>query len=572
MTEQPNKDDVLKKTLQVLVWHLGLSPQEVAGLRLSHLHLAGKNPQISFTPAEGKEPKTVDLDLEVHRALVSWLVIRPDSTGDFIFPGHDAEQLDTAEIERLAPAGAPPDREMSQARPEKSVPEPKAETPQEERVSRPPPSRPVTLPSRPEMGAPPPGAGSGPKTAGFRPPLTAPEANEQVNIRPRVVGPMPPPPPNAPEEDLSADIPLPKSAPKPPPVPLRPSRPVAPIRPPEESVPGEEKRQPREPAGPTQRQTSPPPISRPSRPVSRPNVPVAAQAKAGDAASPVPVKKVEPAKPAGETPERPTAGQVAGRPSRARRITGPVAILLVLVLCGVCAGGSWVALQSEPGNQVVASLGLAGLLPGVPEQATVGEVDTPEAVMFESPLDSPLPTPTLPATSTPTPLPATDTPVPPTNTPAATDTPELPPTDTPSPTDTPTPPPTETPEVAESAATSIPEPTPTPGLKYGAPALVEPAVEANFIQGNTIVLRWQPVDLAENEQYAVRLVYRYNNEVVYKGAQVTVPEWQVPLDLFGQIDGPENRYEWFVYVERTNEDGSATAVSPESERRAFVWR
>lgn len=572
MTEQPNKDDVLRKTLQVLVWHLGLSPQEVAGLRLSHLHLAGKNPQISFTPADSHEAKTVDLDLESHRALVNWLVMRPDSTGDFIFPGQDAEQLDAAEIARLAPAGEAPAHEANHARPDKAGPDPKAEPPPEERFSRPPPSRPVTLPSRPEMGAPPPGAGSGPKTAGFRPPTTAPEANEQINIRPRVVGPMPPPPPNAPEEDLSADIPLPKAAPKPPPVPVRPSRPVVPIRPPEEPEPGEEKEKPEEPAGPPLRQEMPRPVSRPGHPVSRPAAPVAAQARAGDAASPVPVKKVEPAKPAAEIPARPTARQAAGQPSRARRITTPVATLLILLLCVVCAGGSWFAVQSEPGSQVVASLGLAGLLPGGPEEGPVTEVELPEAVVFESPTDSPLPTPTLPATSTPTPLPATDTPVPPTNTPAATDTPELPPTDTPSPTDTPAPTPTETPEAAAPAETPTPEPTPTPGLKYDAPALVEPAAETEFIQGNTIMLRWQPVELTENEQYAVRLVYRFNNEVVYKGAQVTVPEWQVPLDLFGQIDGPDNRYEWFVYVERMNEDGSATAVSPESEHRAFTWR
>jgi hypothetical protein len=46
----------------------------------------------------------------------------------------------------------------------------------------------------------------------------------------------------------------------------------------------------------------------------------------------------------------------------------------------------------------------------------------------------------------------------------------------------------------------------------------------------------------------------------------------VPLELFGQIDGPDNRYEWFVVVERLNDDGSGTAVSPESQRRSFTWK
>jgi hypothetical protein len=140
-------------------------------------------------------------------------------------------------------------------------------------------------------------------------------------------------------------------------------------------------------------------------------------------------------------------------------------------------------------------------------------------------------------------------------------------TETPTPTDTLEP--TDTPEAEEEEPAPA---TPTPGLKYPAPALVEPEDEFAFIYGNTIVLRWQPVELAENEHYAVRLVYRYQGQPAYQGTNVKAPEWTVPLDLFGQIDGPENRYEWFVVIERANEDGSATAVSPESQRRIFTWK
>ncbi|NJN99559.1 MAG: hypothetical protein HC875_38390 [Anaerolineales bacterium] len=81
-----NKNVIINKTLQILVKHNHLTPAEVAQLRLSHLHLAGKNPSISFTPTNQQEPKVVSLDMETHRALVGWLVNRPDSTSDFCSP------------------------------------------------------------------------------------------------------------------------------------------------------------------------------------------------------------------------------------------------------------------------------------------------------------------------------------------------------------------------------------------------------------------------------------------------------------------------------------------------------
>ncbi|MFN8455328.1 MAG: hypothetical protein U0401_11790 [Anaerolineae bacterium] len=46
----------------------------------------------------------------------------------------------------------------------------------------------------------------------------------------------------------------------------------------------------------------------------------------------------------------------------------------------------------------------------------------------------------------------------------------------------------------------------------------------------------------------------------------------MPLSLFGQIDPPENRYEWFVQIEQQNEDGTGTAISPESQHRFFTWK
>ena len=127
--------------------------------------------------------------------------------------------------------------------------------------------------------------------------------------------------------------------------------------------------------------------------------------------------------------------------------------------------------------------------------------------------------------------------------------------------------------MAEPSETPTPESTPTPGLKYGVPVLLEPKDGFDFIRGNTIELGWQPVgELAPDEQYAVRLVYPFNNEITYQGANIKETVWTVPPSLFGQIDPPENRYEWFVVVERLNEDGSGTPISPESERRSFTWK
>jgi cellulose synthase (UDP-forming) len=123
--------------------------------------------------------------------------------------------------------------------------------------------------------------------------------------------------------------------------------------------------------------------------------------------------------------------------------------------------------------------------------------------------------------------------------------------------------------------TIVPSPTlrPTPTMKYAAPTLLEPTYKFMFNAGNTLVLHWQPVgELAADEQYAVRLVYRFQDEVIYRGHQVKQPEWVVPPWLFSQVDGPAHNYDWFVFVERVNADGSTTMISPQSEIRNFTWR
>lgn len=197
---------------------------------------------------------------------------------------------------------------------------------------------------------------------------------------------------------------------------------------------------------------------------------------------------------------------------------------------------------------------------------------------------------------TPSPVPPTATPVPPTATktatpsdtpvsggaevqPTATDTPTAIPSPTPAPpTDTPTPvPPTPTPIPPTATPVPVsnppaPTPTPTVGLKYPAPKLVSPEPGYKFIPGNTIELVWEPVgELAGNEQYAVRLIYRHNTELVYRGANIKGTRWTVPLELHHDADGPAFDHEWYVYVEAVQPDGTGIPVSPESEHRHFKW-
>ena len=78
-------------------------------------------------------------------------------------------------------------------------------------------------------------------------------------------------------------------------------------------------------------------------------------------------------------------------------------------------------------------------------------------------------------------------------------------------------------------------------------------------------------DLAGNEQYAVRVIYKHNTELVYRGAGLTNLVWRVPTGFYRDADGPAFDYEWYVYVEEIQPDGTGIPVSPESEHRHFKW-
>jgi hypothetical protein len=557
MSDQPDSIDlIISRTLSVLIQQNDLTPEEVAQLRLSHLHLAGKNPSISFTPEGHQEPKVVTLDMETHRALVGWLVNRPDSTADFLFLGSGGEPISPEEIHRmveqaanLSPAPEPvPKPPIPSTPPESDIPEPA-----EPQVAS--GSRPVRPLSRPEIGAPPPGVN--PTMASFIPPPTAPEEDETIKM----------------SRPTAAPAPSPRASVSPPP-----SRPMGASRPPSGPI-GRSK--PKSPASAAQSATTPPAKTGASEATPDSEATLAGAKKPEKATKEEEVKagtspekpqektmvapakketKIEPALEAKKM-DRPTAQEMnEQRPGMSRALVP--SIIGIVVVCAVCLVGVWLIGQTEPGGQFLASLGLSG---GLSQESVLTEPteEASDAVVFESDL----PTPTLPPTATSTSLPPTNTP-PPTDTamPADTPTPRL--TNTPTPTETPEP--TDTPEIEESPPTT--PAAPTPGFKYSAPEIIEPKDGFAFIRGNTILLRWNPVDLAPDEQYAVRLVYTYQGQVTYQGANIKEPEWIMPLSLFGLVDGPDNRYEWYVVVERLNEDGSGTAISPESEHRTFTWK
>ena len=79
-------------------------------------------------------------------------------------------------------------------------------------------------------------------------------------------------------------------------------------------------------------------------------------------------------------------------------------------------------------------------------------------------------------------------------------------------------------------------------------------------------------ELAGNEQYAVRLIYFHNAELVYRGTQLKETQWTVPFELYQDADGPEFKYTRYVYVEAVQPDGTGIAISPESEHRSFTWK
>jgi hypothetical protein len=260
---------------------------------------------------------------------------------------------------------------------------------------------------------------------------------------------------------------------------------------------------------------------------------------------------------------------LARQTSQLRRLVIPSITVSTLLSAGFIGGGGFVW-QNTPGNIVVVAGASGNRVYSTTEVLAQPTQEILDSFGSESQAVLSLSTPTVPPTATPASRSATNIPLPILT---ATHTNMLMSIAAAVPTFTLTPLPSVSASLATPVVTMISANSPAPTImKYAAPVLVISPDQVAYFKGNQPVLRWASVgNLAPNEQYAVRIVYRFQNEVIYSGDQVKELEWTMPLFLFGQVDGPEFVYEWFVFVERLNDDGSTTALSPESRRSSFTW-
>jgi hypothetical protein len=298
----------------------------------------------------------------------------------------------------------------------------------------------------------------------------------------------------------------------------------------------------------------------------------------------------EPVSPRGRTAGRRGATVVAGRrpyasdgkppegskpraPSSAGRFPYPSLAVVGVVLVLVCCASATVAgVLAYRGGQIDSLL--AAILPpetqkpigtAVPTESLPPAAATPTFTGTELPPPTDTPAAVPEAADTPTPAPPSPVETATTPTPVmvvvtATPTPEPPPTATRPPADTPI-----------GGETAEPSETPTPAFGYEAPVLLEP-LDEGVVAGVMAILKWESVgELADDEWYAVRLIYLQQGQPVYEGDRMKTPDWRVPDRFYYRADGPALQYRWYVFVERQNADGSSTQLSPESEEFSFRW-
>lgn len=547
MSEEPNPSfkKARDEALRALITHGGLNPEQVSALKLSQVHLATGTLVVDpdeFDPSSEPDEKPFDLQLDerMQRALIAWLVMRPDGPNDHLFPGTGLSGLDVDTITQAIEA-------KESAEPQEA----------DDSIDTKPPAR---VESREPIKTPP------------EPPRRRPD---QVKATVDTSAPSPAERPEEPQGmSLSEVNALRKRlaesydawAPIASPTPSRPS--TEPV--PKDRVPGP----PPEPsAKPTPRKESPPPASQvePSPGVMDMGAPPEPGIQQWE-------EEEEGPRQASATPPPESLPRLSDRlrwiwKSSEDTVTlnlsyriafiGGIGLLLAACCIGLVAAGS----------TMFGTGGLAGLLAGTTPSATA--VPT-IAISTLTPTASP----TSSATASPTASPGATFTVPL----EATDTPAVPPTAGPTPTPiivvvtaTPTPEPATT-------ATLVPTDTPvggeispgptatsTPQLKYPAPVLLEPE-DGGTVPGMINYLKWEPVGpLADDEWYAVRLVFLQQGESVYQGDQIKASEWRVPDRFYYQADGPALEYRWYVFVERQNPDGSTTPLSPESETFVFRW-
>lgn len=534
------------EVLRALISQGGLTPEQVSGLKLDEVQLAtGRliSKPDEFDPDSTERAISLKLDETMQRALITWLVVRPDGPNDHLFPGTDLEGMDVDAINRAVsadkvvdskgptePAGEPP---PSHAELEQAVEAP---------AEPPPPGIPKVTDKAPPP-APPPSA-----------PQQEPEAvplDEIESLRKRLADSYDA---WAPVVPAAAARPIAESIPE-----VETSPPPIETEPPEEIV---EPAAPWEPVAPPLEWDEPEPLETapwPEETVIAAPVPIPPDVPSVDAPVAVPSDEVT-----GESKGFWETSKEKVTLNLSYRVLGMGALALAVICCVglILAGGT----MFSPG-------GLEGLLAAsTPTETQEATEAAPSATFTASPSPTPTasPTVTVGATATQSPAP-TDTPAAsptlgPTSTPVvvvvtATPTPEPPATATPVPTNTPeggTPP-------------EEPTATPTPGFNYPAPVLLEPK-DDSVVPGIINILKWEPAGpLADDEWYATRLTFLQQGQPVYAGDRVKVPEWRVPDRFYYMADGPALEYQWYVFVERENPDGSTIQLSPDSETYTFRW-
>jgi len=261
-------------------------------------------------------------------------------------------------------------------------------------------------------------------------------------------------------------------------------------------------------------------------------------------------------------------------------LVASLAVLAVVVLWGFSFfkpyGGQLIPPPPIP-TETIRNPEVTSTPVGVSEAPTPTLTPTipPEPTMTEA-------TPTSTNASVPSPMPPSPTS---SNIPTPTENIAPLPTATPSPTKEPSPTlspaPTATPSL--TSTTLPPQDTPIPIISpttqptamidtYETPVLLNPGPETRFSGGQELVLEWRSVGtLGKNERYAVRIIFNVGDKVIYKGDQLKETTWIVSREFQQQVNGPERKFTWYVYVERDTGGESAVQISPDSERRVFYW-
>jgi hypothetical protein len=602
MTEKSNpvSQKARDEAIRALASRGGLTPDQISGLKLGQVHLTTGT--LAIQPKESApadQPATLKLDSNTHRAIIAWLVVRPDSSNDHLFPGASLEGLDASIIrEVVAAAGAAkppasPPPSAQEGKPAQGVKPPVSGPPAPGAQARKPAETPKT---------PPPAAPTGPRSGK---PVGLPEAIvKKPSSRPAE---QPAPPPAAgPKKVETAKPPSPPPEPVPldeiealrqrlaevyddwsPVVATPPSKGEALPAQPVEAEPAVELEEPElaleEPAvdlgalvetlitpEPVETEISPTPETEAEIPaaVAKPpsrhrkeeesDQPMVAKPRPVPAAEkPMGPSEARPMTPAGEWLKKASQDKITLNLSYRAMALGGLALAVVCCLGLVAVGG------------LMLGLGGAGDLLAE-ATATPTETELPTSLP-PSPTPSPTATPTLAPPPTATSIPSA-TPVPPAPTVGPTPTPVvIVVTATPSPTSPPTA--TRVPAATRPAgAQPTPTVAPTAAFKYPAPVITWPE-DNGLIPTKIALLKWESVGpLAPDEWYAVRLIFQRQGKTVYEGDSMQSPEWWLPERLYYMADGPALEYHWFVFVERHNPDGSMTPLSPESKTYTFRWQ